>query len=278
MHYKNGRAAKNGDMIVNFNGTFSLLGMLHSVSSTSDTCNGRLAVLTPTDPYINLKDCLHVDDIAAVATTVPDTSVNTTGPSPVVPTAAARPPAPVIVHAPMQQPPAGPAGPRGAQGPAAKAAAVVLAVGLVVGMAALVGCATRTVTSTTPAGVVTHTVEVNTNNLALDCTGVQALTMVATIAVTVQDPSAEPELRMAQVSLTAALKGADSNTVAMATAALGNSTNAVMKAQMGKIIGSMSSLEQSLLAKYGPTVAEQILLAIAGAVCDGMTAGLAGEP
>lgn len=63
MHYKNGREAKNGDVIVQLNGTFSKVGVLHSATGTSDTCNGRLARVTDQDPYINIKDCLHIEDV-----------------------------------------------------------------------------------------------------------------------------------------------------------------------------------------------------------------------
>ena len=242
MHYKNGRAAKVGDLVVNFNGTFSQLGILHSTSSASDTCNGRLAIPQPTDPYINIKDCLHVEDIAAA--TVPDS------------TAAAKP----------------------AGGLTSGATLATLAVLAVVALAlSLSGCMTDTHQVVTPQGTNT-VVTVNTNNLILDCAGIQIIAMGATMAVVDQDNPAEPELRAAQLSLGAALKGADPNTVGQVMASLGQSTNPVMVAQMGKIAGGVSSMEQSLLAKYGPTVGGQIGLGIAQAVYDGMTSGLVGQP
>ena len=70
MHYKNGRPAKAGDKVIDTNSGHT--GILHSPISGSTTCNGRLAVTTPSDPFINLKDCLHIDDVKAA--TIPDTS------------------------------------------------------------------------------------------------------------------------------------------------------------------------------------------------------------
>lgn len=63
MHYKNGREAKEGDKV--FNLVTSQTGMLHSTSAGSDTCNGRLAAITNNDVYVNIKDCMHVDDVKA---------------------------------------------------------------------------------------------------------------------------------------------------------------------------------------------------------------------
>lgn len=63
MHYKNGREAKEGDKV--FDLVSSQTGILHSTSASCDTCNGRLAVLNNNDPYINIKDCIHADDVKA---------------------------------------------------------------------------------------------------------------------------------------------------------------------------------------------------------------------
>ena len=173
MHYKNGREAKPGDMVVNFNGTTTQSGILHSLVAGSDCCNGRLALPTASDPYINIKDCLHVDDIAAAA--VPDTT---------------KPKAPLT-------------------------SAAVLAV-LAVCLAAMSGCMTDSSQVVTPGGTnaqgvatgpQTNTVvTVNTNNLILDCAGIQIIAMGATMAVVDQDKTAEPELRAAQLSLGAAIR------------------------------------------------------------------------
>jgi argonaute-like protein implicated in RNA metabolism and viral defense len=72
MHYKNGREAKSGDKVVSLANGNLVSGILHSVNAESTTCNGRVAVTTQNDPYVNIKDCLHVDDV--VAADVPDSS------------------------------------------------------------------------------------------------------------------------------------------------------------------------------------------------------------
>lgn len=65
MHYKNGREAKNGDKVLNL--PSGRAGILHSTSAASDTCNGRLAEIKDSDPYVTIKECLHVDDINAAS-------------------------------------------------------------------------------------------------------------------------------------------------------------------------------------------------------------------
>ena len=70
MHYKNGRAAKAGDRVVSV--VYGLSGILHSLNSQSDTCNGRLASTNNNDQYVTLSECLHIDDIAAA--TIPDST------------------------------------------------------------------------------------------------------------------------------------------------------------------------------------------------------------
>ncbi|MFZ3043884.1 MAG: hypothetical protein WA058_02120 [Minisyncoccia bacterium] len=72
MHYKNGREAKEGDKVVCIGGGMIVTGILHSVNAQSDTCNGRLAPTSQSDPYVNIKDCLHIDDVAAAE--IPDTT------------------------------------------------------------------------------------------------------------------------------------------------------------------------------------------------------------
>lgn len=68
MHYKNGREAKNGDLVVNLPSVGApVVGILHSAVSTSETCNGRLALPTVGDPYVTIGECLHVDDVKDMA-------------------------------------------------------------------------------------------------------------------------------------------------------------------------------------------------------------------
>lgn len=67
MHYRNGREAKNGDKIVQFdtNGKIQGFGILHDAVGGNDYCNGGIA-----QPYqppgACLVDALHVDDLAAI--------------------------------------------------------------------------------------------------------------------------------------------------------------------------------------------------------------------
>lgn len=74
MHYKNGREAKNGDRVILISeyGTVAA-GILYNALAGNDTCNGRLAIPSPSDPCPNLKECLHADDVAKA--TIPDSTV-----------------------------------------------------------------------------------------------------------------------------------------------------------------------------------------------------------
>lgn len=72
MHYKNGREAKAGDKVALVVGEFSVVGILHSITPGSESCNARIAVTTPNDPYVTIKDCLHLSDIAKA--TIPDST------------------------------------------------------------------------------------------------------------------------------------------------------------------------------------------------------------
>lgn len=66
MHYRNGREAKNGDIIVSLNdGKVNAFGVLHSATPGNDYCNGSIA---PVHSQVGacMCDCLHVDDLAAI--------------------------------------------------------------------------------------------------------------------------------------------------------------------------------------------------------------------
>lgn len=67
MHYKNGRPANNGDRVIILaqNGFPAYAGILYNAQPGNDTCNGRVAVTTPNDPYPDLRNVLHADDVAA---------------------------------------------------------------------------------------------------------------------------------------------------------------------------------------------------------------------
>jgi hypothetical protein len=66
MHYKNGREAKNGDMIMMLGQYGSpVVGILYNAQTGNDFCNGNLARTSPTDSCPNLNECLHIDDVRA---------------------------------------------------------------------------------------------------------------------------------------------------------------------------------------------------------------------
>jgi hypothetical protein len=63
MHYRNGREAKSGDKVLVL--TTGQSGMVYNLNAQAQTCNARVASVTPSDPYVNLSDCVHQDDVAA---------------------------------------------------------------------------------------------------------------------------------------------------------------------------------------------------------------------
>lgn len=75
MHYKNGREAKNGDMVVMISGYssgFPVVGILFGATPGNDACNGYLAIPHSPTHYANLSQCLHVDDV--LKATIPDST------------------------------------------------------------------------------------------------------------------------------------------------------------------------------------------------------------
>lgn len=66
MHYRNGREAKNGDKVVFFSYGGTVIGILYDARPGNDYCNGKIAVMEPSDPCANLKECLHLDDVLAL--------------------------------------------------------------------------------------------------------------------------------------------------------------------------------------------------------------------
>jgi len=65
MHYRNGRPANNGDMIVSLQGgKIVAVGVLHSATPGNDYCNGYIAPVQPTNSIACMCDALHVDDVA----------------------------------------------------------------------------------------------------------------------------------------------------------------------------------------------------------------------
>jgi hypothetical protein len=66
MHYRNGREAKNGDLVVQLQGgTITALGALHSAVAGNSYCNGLIAPVSA-QAGACMCDCLHIDDVAAL--------------------------------------------------------------------------------------------------------------------------------------------------------------------------------------------------------------------
>lgn len=68
MHYRNGREAKNGDVIVqiDFSGNVNAIGVLYGATPGNDYCNGVIAPIQNAITGACMCDCLHVDDLKAV--------------------------------------------------------------------------------------------------------------------------------------------------------------------------------------------------------------------
>ena len=71
MHYRNGREAKNGDVIVKLGneGKPASIGVLYSAVPGNDYCNGYIAPVQAVVEGACLVDCLHVDDVAKLLVT-----------------------------------------------------------------------------------------------------------------------------------------------------------------------------------------------------------------
>lgn len=66
MHYRNGREAKNGELIVQLgsDGKIGAFGVLHSATPGNDYCNGYIAPVQSPVTSACMVDCLHIDDVA----------------------------------------------------------------------------------------------------------------------------------------------------------------------------------------------------------------------
>lgn len=67
MHYRNGREAKNGDVIVQLGegGKITALGVLHGATAGNDYCNGMIAPISA-QAGACMCDCLSIEDVAAM--------------------------------------------------------------------------------------------------------------------------------------------------------------------------------------------------------------------
>lgn len=80
MHYKNGRAAKNGDKVMVFPSYGApFIGVMYDSVAGNDYCNGKVAVISPSDPMVNLQEALHVDDVKGLIPAAKALQGNVTG-------------------------------------------------------------------------------------------------------------------------------------------------------------------------------------------------------
>lgn len=69
MHYRNGREAKNGDVVIQLSyggDKIVSLGVLHNATAGNDYCNGSIAPIGTAVAGACICDCLHMEDIAAI--------------------------------------------------------------------------------------------------------------------------------------------------------------------------------------------------------------------
>jgi hypothetical protein len=68
MHYRNGREANNGDVIIQigFDGKLNALGVLYNAIPGNDYCNGSIAPIQQMPAGACMCDCLHVEDVMAM--------------------------------------------------------------------------------------------------------------------------------------------------------------------------------------------------------------------
>lgn len=67
MHYRNGREANNGDLVVRINdsGVIEAVGVLQNAEPGNEYCNGEIKNLeSGHESYACMCDCLHVEDLA----------------------------------------------------------------------------------------------------------------------------------------------------------------------------------------------------------------------
>ncbi len=69
MHYRNGREAKNGDKVVQFQmdgASVTAVGVLYDATPGNDYCNGSIAPTQSHPAGACMCDCLHADDLATI--------------------------------------------------------------------------------------------------------------------------------------------------------------------------------------------------------------------
>jgi hypothetical protein len=124
---------------------------------------------------------------------------------------------------------------------------------------------------------VTNTV-VNTNNLANDCADLEALSAGACTLTLALDKSALPIFQDYVNAESQIINGANSNTASQVLSAFGKSSNTILNNAIAPLVSLANAREQALLAKYGPTIAGQIAIAITKAIGTGFLSALSLQP
>lgn len=66
MHYRNGKEATNGDIVVKLSGgNIIAFGILYNATPGNDYCNGGIVPIT-NDQNACICDCLDIRDVAAI--------------------------------------------------------------------------------------------------------------------------------------------------------------------------------------------------------------------
>ena len=68
MHYRNGREAKNGDVVVEVGseGKIVKFGVIYNATPGNDYCNGNIAPVQHMKEGACMVDCLHIEDVASI--------------------------------------------------------------------------------------------------------------------------------------------------------------------------------------------------------------------
>lgn len=70
MHYRNGREAHNGDIVLSLDGygnaVINAVGVLYGATAGNDYCNGNIAPIQMVGKGACLIDCLHIEDVMAI--------------------------------------------------------------------------------------------------------------------------------------------------------------------------------------------------------------------
>jgi LysM repeat protein len=141
------------------------------------------------------------------------------------------------------------------------------------------GCLTskkQVVTGTTATGFTPHTVvTVNQAVLDADCLVVKVVATQATQRLAAKGGGTVQTLRDIETALNGIISGANTGSAGQVIKLIGVKPNDTATAdEVTQLVKDLSDYEQSLIQKYGATVAGQISLAIAKAVYAGMAAAL----